>query len=278
MRDPSIHLKLSDLKLVISKIAPELSLSNKQVKLLADAILVHGKHLSCSHRAIQTNKKIEAKVDKMLMSSRDSAGQFSLMLSRLRKSILKHRGIKHIRPSDKDWLVVKELAGLAGEFCKEFGLSIKQGFKEYITIALNKMETGYGLNKMPRLNQYIYDYYRAQKIITSDLHPSLTRELFEAYRVKILEAVGFCTDYSKDPQQYLYFVKAKEELRKLPGITPKIYVEAQFGGLSWANAIPTPSQLIGVNAITRLQKYLSENQIKVNSSARKINWAKIRQE
>ena len=63
----------------------------------------------------------------------------------------------------------------------------------------------------------------------------------------------------------MYFIKVREEAKKI-GISPDIYVKAQFHGFEWRDGIPDPVQLVGTKAIDRLNKYLFEKNIKVSQA------------
>lgn len=275
-RDPSIHLRLSDLTLVLENIAELYSISPKHVKTLAEDILKRGKHLSCSQRAIAQGK-VNTQAEKILLSSRDDAGQFSILLAQLRKGYSKHRGVKAILPSDKDWPKVKELTGLANEFVKDFGLPKKEGYSEFIKALLDKCGNGYALFKLPSLVPKVYEHYRAKELVNQDFHPELTKGIFDQYHAQVAAAVGVSNHrLNLLPENYIAFIKASEILSYYKGVTPEIYVKAQFEGLAWTGSIPSISQLSGTNAAARLEKYLVKNEIRVNKPTRKIDWDNIR--
>jgi hypothetical protein len=96
------------------------------------------------------------------------------------------------------------------------------------------------------------------------------------YLKKVNQKIGWANNIKDDPTKYVYFVKIRKEADSLR-IDYKIYIDAQFDGLEWANAIPDPTQMVGVKAIDRLMKYCYKNDIKQNAaSEKKIDFSKIK--
>ncbi len=259
-REPGIHINKSSLVLVLNKVLNEDFQSGVNIKALADCILEEAKVYSLTHRQLNVDKaKLLKSSSRLVLSTRDSASSFASLLTLVRKQ-RRHKGINIIKPGSRDWLMIKEIAKLALDFCNDFDLEREEGFKEYINIALDKM-VKFGLMKFNSMHQSICDDYGAKLEIKNDLTPNLTLDCQMVYEKLLGEKHGIVRDYSKNPDKFVYFIKAKDEAKKC-GVTIQHYIKSQFWGLEWANAIPDPAQLVGPKAIDRLNRYITEHNLR----------------
>lgn len=274
MRNPSIHIKESDLITVLQGVLCKNP--NKNYKELAKEILVKAKSYSVNARGVySSNDKVEKKVIKMRLSARSDTAIFAQLLLLLRRQA-KHRGLTLIQPGEPEWFNLKEASKLATEFCNEFQISLKEGYKEYIKIGLSKMKN-FSVNKFKTIHAHICNEYEAIQEIARDPTPQETLKCHSIYMGIIGDKIGFTHGYQNIPIKYRYFVKAKEEAKKL-GVTLSFYIKAQFQGLEWASAIPDPSQLVGITALERLQKYAFENNQVLGEKRNIVDFKKIKRE
>lgn len=256
MRDPSLHIKRSDLINIISTLLPD----SYNHEIFVDRLIKLSAPHSVSSRSIHVpNNRIEKKVNKLIQSSRLDGDMFSNLLYLIRKK-LRHVGVTQAKPGSKDWEAIKECAANAIEFCSEFDLEKKAGFQEYIKIGISKMKI-FNIRKFPSLHEQISNTYQAMRIVKDDDEPEFTEFLYKEYSSTILTNTGIFEDMKSDPEKYSNFVLARKQAKKL-NVALDLYMEAQFDGLSFTNGIPHPHQLHGVKATERLYKYLYKQNIK----------------
>lgn len=257
-RDPSIHIKLSDLVHILKTKVFDKNLKPADLGMV---LLKECAPYSVSTRSvISSNLRVERKAKKLIHSSRLDSDLFSQLIYATRKS-LKHRGITLIKPGSKDWDMVKEITTKALDFCLEFELGKREGFIQYIKIGISKM-IKFNLNKFNGLHEIICETYSAIKEIEKDTDPELTKELYNYYSQEVIRVTGIFEPIDNDPEKYVYFVKARQLAEEL-NVSLDLYIEAQFDGLNFAKGIPHPVQLTGVNARQRLIRYLYKKGFKV---------------
>lgn len=216
------------------------------------------------------------KAEKVQLARRDNASVFAQQLTLIRRKF-KHRGISLVRPGESQWLEIKEICSLATEFCEEFQLKLVDGYREYCQIGIGLMKT-YSLQRFKQLHATIFSRYECMNEIQADKFPDTTGLIYKYYLKKVHEKMGWsANNFKEDPTKYVYFVRVRKEAESL-GIKATTYVDAQFAGLEWANAMPDPSQMVGLKATERLMKYCYENDITTKPQGqKKIDFAKIKQ-
>lgn len=266
-RQPSIHITLSVLKSIIYEwydMGYDKSQSGHD---LANYILKRGSKYTLTHRKKLDNydSNTKKKTDRLKSSQTEHAKIFASLLTKVRQQ-RKHRGVKTIEVSSKEWGIVKECTGNAINFCYDFNLPIREGFIVYLNIWMDLVDRGrLIINMLPSKHETICNIYQAKVDIEEDVNKDETEKAHDKYMSIIAEKTGLTKDYRKEPLNYVYFVYASK-LAKHLGVRADQYIQAQFDGLSWANGIPAPSQLVTKNAETRLIRWMSENNIKASSS------------
>jgi hypothetical protein len=277
-RQPSLHITKNHLILVLKSVRINGKEICKNYNELADSILTKSRQFSLTNRSIIVDKaKLLNSSSKVVLSTRDDAGVFAQLLNLIRKQ-RKHRGISLIKVGSKDWLMIKEIAKLALDFCNDFNLKREEGFRVYINIGLDKI-TKFNLSRFNSIHQNICDEYDAIEKIKMDMTPNQTLKAINYYQKYLGEKTGIVNDFSKEPSKMIHFINAKNEANKL-GISIEQYIQAQFKGLEWANTFPDPSQLVSKGSIDRLNKFLISNNIKPSHADEKEltkkagNWLK----
>jgi hypothetical protein len=263
-RQASLHITSINLSVVLEKLLSDKLPSKTDFTKLANDILVNSKQYSITHRSLLVDKpKLLKSTNKLVLSTRDDAGVFAQLLVVVRRK-KRHKGISLIKVGSREWSMVKEVASLAMDFCNDFGLKREEGFKIYIEMGLDKMNN-FNLSRFNTVHQSICDNYNAIQTIKEDITPAQTKAIMEIYEKYLGEKTGITIDYTKNPDKYVYFIKAKEEANKAR-VKLQDYISAQFKGLEWCNSYPEPNQLIGDSAIQRLNKYLAVNKIRVGDN------------
>lgn len=275
MRDPSIHIKESDLARVLYRIFNiEGSPISWDHKKMAAKIIEDAKSFSLSSRSITvTNEKVYKKAEKVQLGTRSNAYVFAHTLTLVRRK-LKHRGVQMIRIDDKDWLHIKEISSKADEFCKEFNLDTKKGYEQYVTIGLSMM-VNYSLYKFKSIHGPIINKYEAIDLIQCDRNSDATSRAHLTYLKIVGERIGDVQGYEKVPEKYKYFVLVAAEAKKY-GISVKDYIQSQFAAFEWRNAVPDPAQMVGEKAVQRLQQYAYANGFKLGNRSAVIDFKRIK--
>ena len=138
--EPSIHIGRSNLTILVEKLIKQGIITiHVSKENLVGQILKYASPYSLSNRAVvASNKKIEEKVEKITVTTKDTAVLFSSMLFKVRRQF-KHRGINLITSTSKEWATLKQVASNAEDFVEDFDIPIREGFIEYCTIGLKLM-------------------------------------------------------------------------------------------------------------------------------------------
>lgn len=273
---PSIHITEDELSGILLGVLPNHSLHKEWHKNLAKAIVEAAKTKSLSSRSLySSNAKMQQKSDKIKLIGRSETGIFAQLLLLIRRKN-HHRGLRLIQPVDSEWVNLKETCKLATEFSNEFGLNIKVGYTEYLTIGISKMKN-FSLFKFKSMHTTICNYYDCTQEIQRDRTPGKTTILYELYLRKVNERLGWeHNDYKENPEKYVCFVRAKIACEKFK-IRLEDYIKAQFAAMEWGDKqiVPDPHQIYGDKAIERVRKYCYENNITMKQE-KKLNFSKIK--
>lgn len=272
MRQASLHITEDNLVKLLDEFYgnPKKSESDK----LAKFLLARGKRYSLSHRMVYvSNDKLLKKAAKLKVTNQSDAGLFAQLLV-LQRRALKHRGIMQLSPGDQDWWTLKEITQQATEFCSEFGIGQKEGYKEYIKIGLGMMKN-YSISKFKQLHSAIVNRFEAMVELMEDKNSQQTEVAYLTYTKIMNERTGMLIeDYKNIPEKLVCFKRAKDDALRL-NIPVKLFISAQFEAMALQNRIPDPLQLYGDKAIGRVRKYCAENQIKVTPE-KSINFKAIK--
>lgn len=270
-----MHIKECDLITILQEVLLRKGiLLDRDIRDIAKDLINKGKSYSASSRSVRvTNDKLEKKVIKMKLAGRSDTAVFAYTLLLVRQQ-MKHRGLRLIRVGDQDWLNIKEICKLATDFCNEFSLEIKEGYRQYLTLGMRKMKN-FSIYKFKSLHASICNEYEAIQEIERDPTPQKTGECHDIYLANIAEKTGITQGYKDFPEKYQYFIKAKEEARKY-GVSIRHYIAAQFFGFEWNNSIPDPTQLVGAKSVDRLQKYAYAHNIKLGNNRTLIDYKHIK--
>lgn len=251
MRDPAIHIRKSDLiKVLISS-----GIESPEAK--ADQIIREGYRYRVLNRhtiAVKT-KKNEKKAEKFVELAEVKVNKFNMILTAVRQEA-GHKYIQTIGTNDRDYLLLKEVATNAEEFCKVFELgNYEKAYKLYIQLGLMMMGKKYGLNKFKYYKTQIFSLYENVLTIKQDDSPEATAELYECYLDALEQARNIRFEFNTDPAKYVNIVYARQQA-DLYNAPYEDWIKAQFDGLSYLNVVPDPNQLNGDNAANRYAAFL----------------------
>lgn len=223
MRDPSIHIRRSDLVRVMR----QLGMSVDKVDILFKLC----KTYRVKGRYLVKDKPIS-----------DNTGRFLAALKAIRMK-QRHKGVTPIARGSKAWKQAENIAIKVDAFANDFDLSYDFAAKYYIEQALNRMR----VFRMNSISRYHEDIIAQYEIENSDNKGAV--ELMEYY-LKKADLTKFQKDF-KEPKVFVNFIKAYEECAgDIQG-----WVDAQFKGIEWSGDLPQPNQLHGSGAQLRFKNY-----------------------
>lgn len=256
MRDPSVNIKKSDLLKVLKK---DFGMDKLEAEDTADKLLNKCKRFACNERmSLQKIKKaVRRKIERTSQITRDEIMKFNACLYQVRSLELHHKGVKDIKEGDSQYPSLVDVAASAKEFANSFDFDLEEGYKNFILKGVALMRKRYGLNKFKSYRDKIFSHYESQYLVASDNNREGSLKLFDIYDEKLKKRTTVIIDRLSDPEKFLDFVLAREEADKCDADYTN-WIDAQFAGLEFANALPEPNQLHGDGALTRYQKYLTE--------------------
>lgn len=269
MRDPSIHIKESDLIELLKDYIPK----GKVLEITKKA-----KKYACIKRSmVATNQKQRKVVNTLLSSDKEDASLVAQIIQMLRIK-QGHTGVRKIKENGREWPQIKELTNACNSFCEVNNLDKKEGYVKYLEIAFKHIKSFYGyLSKLINLYDKVIEEYRVtQELSNIDTNDAI--EMHSAYVSMIASKTGLQETYLDDPVKLNYFAKAATEAKNL-GCDYDTWIGAQFDALSFCNGIPLPEQLFGMKAKERLMKYLYKYNISLdnnpNSQPKDSDWDQI---
>jgi len=249
MREASIHIKEKQLITILKKYFN--TTATEILQIMSEC----SKYQITSRKMLVSNDRVEKKIKMLTSSDKGEAQEFSNLLYHVRKS-LKHRGITQIKEGSRDWLIIKEICKVANEFNESFLLQKREGYIEFIKIAISKMNK-FSLNKIVPMAQGICDTYSANIEIREDPDKQVTEALYQRYNHRVLERTGLSFNYKEQPEKYVFFVQAAAICKK-NNISPNNYIDSQLESFVFKDSIPDPAQLVGPKALDRAVRYLYE--------------------
>lgn len=255
MRDPAMHIRLSDFVGILSSNG----IPNPQQ--LALRIFEQAVPLNIRGRYhISGDAKTQRQLKKAVTSSNSSnmtVEKFNRILDAERRTA-GHRHLSPIRKGTTNWTMLKDVAVMAIEFSESVGIAnVDEGCKLYIQVGLELMKKSnqYALGKFKYYDDKIYKLYESYDLIATDPNPERTKEFADTYAVILMETAGISRDLSK-PQDYVCFLLAREEADKVKADADD-WIRAQFEEIDKAfGSLPNPNQLFSEWATKRYYQYL----------------------
>lgn len=285
-REPSVHITRSTLYgLIVKHIGVDFGSCDEKaheygsLNLLdrVDIIMKEARSYSLDHRSIGgENKKVRNQAIRRASSNIGDANLLADIIYSTRIK-LKHIGVSKIKQTDAQWASVKELVPIVNEFCQRFGFEPRNGYIEFVTTGLKLMAQAkrvnynFCANWLHQRVNWILDVYQSEKEVKDDKYPVLTRELYEYYTREILDRVGISNIHDKNPQEYVWFVRARELADNL-GVDYETFVQAQFYALEFCNGIPKIEDLSNDKARQRVITYMAKFNIVTRPKVDKVNW------
>lgn len=241
MKQAGISILKKDLELILS----DYGISGHDIANICEKCLQYPLQRSL----IITNKATKAKLEK---TNSANVEQFNRLLEAARFK-LKHRGVRQIMKSDRNYTLLCEIANDATEFSRLFELDLISGIKKYISIGLKRVGKNYRLNKFKTYKERIFDDYSKLVLIKEDQNKELTLEIASYYlqKAEIIDEHQQLTLFEKYHHDFIY---CQEEIDANESDV-RSWINAQFKGMQYLELIPEPYQLHGEGALERYLKH-----------------------
>lgn len=247
-RNPSIHIRRTDLKIVL--LNSGIQVSDSQMDLIFQNA-IHYK-LSDRHLIFSNKKQNLERLEKNHKVETAPVEIFNGCLTLVRQDI-GHRFFEKIDRTSVQYSVLKEVSMIAEEYCKTFNLGLREGFVEFCRLGLDLMGKKYGLNKFKFYKEKIFKQKEWEILIQDDAGSTLTAEVISYYKSTLLSKG---TTYEIDRvEEYVDFIYCKQEIQE-SNSKVKDWIDAQFIKLEFLDIYPNPNQLYGDGARKRYKEYM----------------------
>jgi hypothetical protein len=273
MREPSLHIKRTDLKKIIAAFF-ESNEIGIHPSLLVNHLLSSGVNYRITNRNIlDTPKKFRKRTESLKLASQQDVAYFIKIVKTISHRDNRFRGLGLFLDGTKEYTLARECTALCNQFCETFKLGKKDGYKEYIRIGMQLMNS-FSLSALIGKARFINLRYEAEQIIEDDEHPKSTKFAYKYYVDFIYEKTGNIINYVDEPDKYRYFVDIVDTADRL-GLAPVSYVKAQFEALEWRGGIPEPQQMVGSRAENKVIKWMAEHGVKKQDISNDDEWGKL---
>jgi len=266
MRDPSIHIRKSDL----TRLLEPYGIGERDVY----DIMRKAKEHSIRDRVfISTKAKQARKMKRTVEAESDTFEVFHKIYSAimLEQSIMS----TSIKKDSPMYLSYKEVADQARTFCDSMGLSYETGFRFYIESAIKVIgKRRYSLYRLKAAHARLLDYYKAYKVWKEDSKPIETIRMYQAWQKTVLKNFATTLDVMDDVTKMVHFIYCREDADAL-GANYDDWMGAQFDKWSYLNIIPEFSVLYGDNAKLVYKMYMAK-QHKTDSKDERNYFNKVR--
>jgi len=251
MRDPSIHIRKSDLIDILKGYG-----LNEDIHMLTATIMREAHKYSIKNRVFVTTKaKAKKKSDRSVETDTQRLEQFN----RIYMGCMVSHSIKTmtIGKTSPQYLTFREVCNQAKEFCDLCNVSYETGMKLYVEIGIKLLGNKFGIYRLKSQALKILEYYQAKALIASDPDPDGTDDMVTAWTqaVKVFYHTSITLE---DDAQRAHFIHAREDADSLKA-EPYDWMASQFEKWSYLNTLPAFTQLYGDNAKLIYKIYITKN-------------------
>lgn len=270
MKDPRLHIKLSDLKLIIRSTGADKVWADNFADTVFDCANEKGLQIKNECVIQPKNKKTATSAARLLSAKSDNVPMFYAIFDRVYRDV---KGISHPRidRESKLYNVLREVTAMADEYTDNFLFSYKEeGYKFFIEVAIDVMDKK--KFKLQNIRYNIINIHEAteqRQAIVLDQNKSGSKELYELW-----QHVGY--NYSKSimqvlkPEDFMHIVYGRIDAEE-NNASYVDWVTAQYEGLSFLKKVPELSQLYGPKAKERYMRYVSNKGIRTDNERSMYN-------
>ena len=250
MKDPSIHIRRSDLIEIFKSLRLDLDIYD-----LANTLLVQARQYSIQNRVqVTTKAKAKKKSDRSVESDTKLLDQFN----RIYMGVMLSNNIKtmSIGKTSPQYPTLKEVCGQAKEFSDLLGMAYEQGFKLYVETGVHLLGNKFGIYRLKGYALKILEYHQAKTLINNDPNPDGTDDIITAWSQAV--RVYYKTSIElEDDAQRAHFIHAREMADSLKADYYD-YICSHFEKWAYLNSIPSFSQLYGDQSKLIYQTYMAK--------------------
>lgn len=258
-RDPVLHIKLSHLEEILNGINyTSRTTGHKLANMLLDAAQpyqITDRHLDILKLNANTKKKVTRSMDADSVDY-GMVEKVNLMIMDVRKRNAPRSKVRGILKGSRQYLLLKEITKIAVDFSEHFEITPKsEGVREFIEMGIGFMGK-YGLNRFKTYEERIYEAFESKLTVINDEDKESTREYYAIWQkaMMVYSGVEELTNIDKDLVKFSHIVHARLAADK-HDVDYEDWVEAQFSGLAFLDAIPEINQFYGEGAKTRYDRY-----------------------
>ena len=230
-RNPSLHIRKSDLILVLE------SMGFYDSEKIAIDLLRKSRPYSIKNRQFILSKKItQKKITRHQVTSSPIIQKINLIIEDQRRKA-GHKFIRSISRDSKSYTTLGQVACDAEEFADTFQLfdrSDEDLYKKYITIGLQLIGKKYAIQKFVYYKDRIFQAAENEYTLKHDKNPSLSQNIYKYYCDKVKVNTEFTIDF---------VLTAELLVANQFDAEYKQWIDAQFDGLVFLDAVPEPNQL-----------------------------------
>lgn len=250
MRDPSIHIKRSDLVKIFTSMALDVSAMR-----INDIMREAMKH-SIRNRInvvlpANSRKKAERVIDTESEWVDTFNGVYNIVMMESNIKVLP------IHKKDPQYLTLKEITSQAIDFCTLYNIPYEVGFKEYIQLGVKLLNKKYSLYRLKASADWISSTYQNISTINDDSTPYLTKKMHNCWIGAMKKYAGVNSEIVLNSDKYIHLLYAKQDAEDLKADYDD-WMNAQFEKWSYLKSVPEFSQLHGDNAKLNYKIYIGK--------------------
>jgi len=259
LRDPSLHIRKSDLIRVLNDI--KYTSRTTGADLVKD-IFNDGQDYQITDRyleILESKSKAKKKIKKSQKADKGvpnrTVEHFNKCLNNFLKGDNFYRKQNLITKEHKDYILLKEIAKNAYEFTTLFDIdSQKEGFDEYIKLGYSMMRK-YSLNRFKYYDTKIHEAFENKLAVLTDNDRASTLEFYNLWKEVMVEYSGMdeFIDLLDDYSKFYFMVVGRQQADENRAPYDE-WIVAQFEGLSFLNVLPELAQFSGEGAKDRYVK------------------------
>ena len=264
-RDPTIHIKKSDLVKILSDIQYFRMTNNN----LANKIFEKAGPYQLKNRClVYGNKKVTSKLERINGVTDNDVKLFNRILDSVRR-VFHHKGITVIKQGSRDYLSLVDVTKLANEFRDDFDIKLKkEAYSLFCETGIAMMGRKYSINRFKTYYKHICQKTQAKVDVLYDDNPEGTQEVYLVWYDCMLKYGGVDIDVKRDEfEKYVWFVDARKKADEYDAAYED-WIIAQFEAMSYLNTVPELIQLSNEKSVNRYTKYMTELQTDDLSEAR----------
>jgi hypothetical protein len=268
MRDPSLHVKRSDLIAICWNMGIPITEHIDQIMLAASKISIRNRVF------VTTKTKGKKKSDRVVESDTQLLEQFN----RIYMGCLVSHSIKalSIGKQSPQWITLKEVCFNAKEFSDMFSIGYEEGFKSYIETGIHLLGNKFGIYRLKGWSNKIVEYHKDKLLIENDKDPDGTDQVILAWSTAVRVYFKTTIELENDAQR-AHFIHAREDADSMKADYYD-WIYSAFEKYSYLSSIPSFSQFYGDQAKINYQLYKAKVKKENNTNEEQEYFKQIKNE